>query len=110
MAVAALRPQLAAASEPYLQPLTHGTMRCVMYAPAGSDQQSPHKQDELYVITRGNGRLEREAESVEFGPGDALLVPAGMAHRFTKLTPDFECWAIFWGPSGGDRLDGAALA
>ena len=100
--VADLRSRLADASGRYLQPFTHGSLRCVLYAPDGSDQQTPHRQDELYVVTRGEGRFDRAGETVAFAPGDAMFVPAGAAHRFVEVTPDFECWAIFWGPPGGE--------
>jgi len=33
-----------------------------------------------------------------------LFVPAGVEHRFTRFTPDFVTWVIFYGPKGGERV------
>jgi len=41
-----------------------------------------------------------------FAPGDALFVPAGVEHRFTRFTPDFVTWVIFYGTKGGERAQG----
>jgi mannose-6-phosphate isomerase-like protein (cupin superfamily) len=102
IAIAEARAALAASGDRYLQPLTRGTMRCVLYAPKKIDEQTPHTQDELYVITAGSGAFERDGERTDFAPGDAIFVPAGMHHRFVDFSDDFECWAIFWGPKGGE--------
>ena len=82
--------------------LQHGSMALRWYAPHGSDEQKPHDQDEIYLVARGHGRFERGGEDVAFGPGDALFVPAGMAHRFIDFTDDFATWVIFYGPEGGE--------
>jgi uncharacterized cupin superfamily protein len=83
-------------------PLRHGTMKIGVYAPVGVDDQSPHDQDELYIVITGSGFFTKAAESVPFGPGDVFFVEAGAEHRFQQFTPDFCCWVIFWGPPGGE--------
>lgn len=80
----------------------HGTMFAGLYAPRPTDGQSPHRQDEVYVVTRGSGTFLRGEERIRFGPGDLLFVPAGMTHRFEEFGEDFLCWAVFWGPDGGE--------
>lgn len=82
--------------------LRHGTMRALLYAPKGRDDQTPHKQDEVYIVQSGHGRLRKGAETRDFGPGDVLFVEAGAEHRFEDFSDDFAAWAIFWGPTGGE--------
>jgi hypothetical protein len=31
-----------------------------------------------------------------------FFVPAGVAHRFERFSPDFATWVVFWGPHGGE--------
>lgn len=80
----------------------HGTLTVKLYAPRGSDPQTPHSQDELYVIVSGTGRFRRGADETPFGPGDVLFVPAGEEHRFLQFTGDFATWVFFYGPEGGE--------
>ena len=82
--------------------LEHGTMELGYYRPAGSDEQAPHEQDEIYVIHTGSGIFIRGDERVAFAPGDVLFVAAGVDHRFVEFSDDFAAWVIFWGPSGGE--------
>src|SRR5205814_1234644 len=46
------------------------------------DRQSPHEDDEVYVVLEGRGTLEVEGEQVELREGHAVFVPAGAEHRF----------------------------
>jgi mannose-6-phosphate isomerase-like protein (cupin superfamily) len=80
----------------------HGTLRVKMYAPRGKDEQTPHQQDEIYVIARGSGRFSIAGEEVSFGPGDFLFAPASLPHRFVKFTDDFATFVFFYGPEGGE--------
>ena len=82
--------------------MKHGTMSVEYFSPQKIDTQTPHKQDELYVIARGHGKLNRNAEIMECKAGDVLFVPAGMEHRFENFTDDFATWVIFYGPTGGE--------
>ena len=38
----------------------------------------------------------------QFGPGDALFVPADVEHRFEEFSDDLSMWVVFWGPAGGE--------
>lgn len=69
-----------------------------LFAPKNHDYQTPHTQDEIYVIVRGSGVFELENEQINFEPGDVLIVPAGKAHRFSQFGGDFAAWVVFWGP------------
>lgn len=98
----ATREKLAACKFPYVTALASGTMRCVLFAPRKVDEQRPHTQDELYIIASGSAAFIRGQERVRVGPGDTVFVPAGLEHRFEGMSGDFESWAVFWGPEGGE--------
>jgi mannose-6-phosphate isomerase-like protein (cupin superfamily) len=79
-----------------------GTMLLKLYAPRGVDDQQPHSQDELYVVTAGSGSFTCGGERVDFGTGDVLFAAAGVEHRFVDFSDDFEAWVVFYGAEGGE--------
>jgi mannose-6-phosphate isomerase-like protein (cupin superfamily) len=83
--------------------LQHGTMQVEYFVPENIDTQTPHLQDEIYVIASGNSQFFRDGETVACKTGDVLFVPAGMEHRFVNFSNDFATWVIFYGPSGGEK-------
>jgi len=87
--------------------LRHGTLELRWFAPPAlgldHDPQKPHRRDEVYIVASGTGWFVRGAESVTFGPGDALFVPAHTPHRFEASSPDFAAWVVFYGPDGGEQ-------
>jgi mannose-6-phosphate isomerase-like protein (cupin superfamily) len=82
--------------------LEHGTLEVEIYAPRGSDPQTPHTRDEVYVVVQGTGEFVNGPARQPFGPGDVLFVPAGVEHRFERFTEDLVVWVIFYGPEGGE--------
>ena len=89
--------------EPFAMGMKHGTMRVLVYAPKGKDDQSPHNQDEVYVVVSGKGSFECGSERVQFEPNDVLYVPAGVSHRFVDFTDDLVVWVVFYGVVGGEK-------
>ena len=89
-------------------PIRHGTMRVGVYAPRPSDPQTPHDQDELYIVISGSGTFAKGGERCPFGPGDLIFVEAGAEHRFEDFTADFATWVVFWGPVGGEAAAATA--
>ena len=94
--------------------IKHGTMTLRYYALAGRthDPQTPHAQDEIYIVAAGRGSfaLGRDEASLErrpVGPQDAIFVPAGWFHRFEDFSADFATWVVFWGPEGGEAAAGS---
>jgi mannose-6-phosphate isomerase-like protein (cupin superfamily) len=83
--------------------IAHGTMSVSVFAPKTTDFQTPHVQDELYVVMSGTGVFVANNIQYSFVPGDVLFVPAGIEHRFVEFTPDFATWVIFYGPQGGEK-------
>jgi len=86
--------------------LEHGTLSVEIYAPRETDLQTPHTRDELYVVMSGSGQFVNGEGRHRFGPGDVLFVPAGVPHRFEEFGPDFATWVVFWGPPGGEAVNG----
>ncbi|MFC7614100.1 cupin domain-containing protein [Actinokineospora soli] len=71
--------------------------------PAGGvDQQSPHGEDEVYVVTAGRARIVTPDAEAEVGPGSVVFVPAGEEHRFVDVTEDLALLVVF-GPAYGSR-------
>ncbi|MCF2533283.1 cupin domain-containing protein [Yinghuangia soli] len=64
--------------------------------PAGAaDDQSPHAEDEIYVVSSGRGRFTSGGRTVDVGPGTALFVPAREEHRFHDVTEDLAVLVFF---------------
>ena len=91
------------AGETAAQLVAHGSMRLLYYAPRASDPQKPHTQDELYVVTEGNGTFFCDGRRERFAAGDVLFAPAGAEHRFEDFSENFGTWVVFYGPKGGER-------
>jgi mannose-6-phosphate isomerase-like protein (cupin superfamily) len=92
---------LAAAADNYTVLMTHGDGRLLLFGPEASDDQTPHTQDELYIVVSGSGTFRRGEELVDFTAGDVLFVGAGVEHRFETFSDDFKTWVVFFGPQGG---------
>ena len=99
VAVSALRD---AGERPVASLASRGTMLLKLYAPRGVDDQRPHTQDELYVVTAGSGTFVCGNERVAFVAGDVLFAAAGVEHRFEAFSDDFETWVVFYGAEGGE--------
>lgn len=77
-----------------------GALSISLFAPQGTDHQTPHAQDEVYVFVSGSGILASGTTELEFETGDAIYVPAGEAHAF-KPPLDFTAWVVFVAPVNG---------
>lgn len=89
--------------ERYAEGFDRGTMSLGFYAPVGSDPQKPHKRDEIYIVATGTSKFVMGDRTMSLAAGDAVVVPAGVVHRFEGFSPDFGAWVIFWGPEGGEE-------
>jgi mannose-6-phosphate isomerase-like protein (cupin superfamily) len=66
------------------------------------DTQSPHTEDEVYVVTAGRAQLTSGDRTLPVAAGDVLFVPAGEAHRFHDIVEDLAL-LVFFGPAYGAR-------
>jgi mannose-6-phosphate isomerase-like protein (cupin superfamily) len=89
--------------QPFIVLATYGSMRIEYFAPKITDNQTPHLQDEIYVIAAGSSVFYRNDETIHCNMGDVLFVPAGMEHHFKNFSDDFATWVIFYGPAGGEK-------
>ncbi|HEY4772491.1 MAG TPA: cupin domain-containing protein [Steroidobacteraceae bacterium] len=87
----------------YATALAHGSMSVGLYVPLGRDPQTPHSQDEIYIVRSGEAEFSVRGERQPCKTGDVLFVAAGIEHRFENLSSDFSAWVVFWGPKGGEQ-------
>ena len=81
---------------------SHGSLAVELYTPTGHDPQKPHTRDEIYLVTRGEGRFFDGTERHAVAAGSFIFVPAGQVHRFEDFSTDFAVWVAFYGPEGGE--------
>jgi mannose-6-phosphate isomerase-like protein (cupin superfamily) len=68
----------------------------------GVDDQTPHTEDEIYVVTAGRAVLRAGADSAPVGPGSVIYVAAGEEHSFTDVTENLAAIVVF-APAEGTR-------
>ena len=81
----------------------HGTLTVKLYAPRGTDPQTPHSRDEAYIVINGRGTFVHGERREPFEPNDFLFASAGHPHRFEDFTDDLLVWVLYYGPEGGER-------
>jgi mannose-6-phosphate isomerase-like protein (cupin superfamily) len=62
------------------------------------DDQSPHREDEVYVVTAGSAALDVDGVRTPVGPGAVAYVPRGVPHRFVDITEALEVQVVFAPP------------
>jgi len=78
--------------------------------PAGGvDDQTPHTEDEIYVVKTGRATLVTPSGTAPVGPGSVIYVSAGEEHRFTDVTDDLALIVVFAPPYGSRSLPGLCL-
>lgn len=84
----------------YLRFLKERTMSAGLYAlDAGStDPQSPHAQDEIYLVVSGRASLTVGEETTSVARGSVVFVPAGTPHRFHHISEDLRVMVVFSPP------------
>ena len=90
------------AGEHAISLLRRGTLDVALSIPGTPIPQTPHTQDEVYVVVRGRGVLLHDGEREPFEKGDLLFVAAGIEHQFEDLSEGFAVWRVFYGPHGGE--------
>jgi mannose-6-phosphate isomerase-like protein (cupin superfamily) len=84
----------------YLQFLRERNMSAGLYAlPAGgTDPQSPHGQDEIYLVVSGRASITVGEETSVVARGSVIYVPAKVPHRFHHITEDLRVLVVFSPP------------
>lgn len=88
----------------WVEHLRVATMSVGTYSiPAGgTDDQTPHAEDEIYVVATGRARFTCDGRTLAVEPGDTLFVAAGEDHRFHDVTEDLALLVVFAPPYSGD--------
>jgi mannose-6-phosphate isomerase-like protein (cupin superfamily) len=63
-----------------------------------ADLQTPHNEDEIYVVMSGTARFVASGEPVDVGPGTVLFVPAHEPHRFEEIQGPLRLVVVFAPP------------
>jgi mannose-6-phosphate isomerase-like protein (cupin superfamily) len=89
-----------ASERPYLEFLRSGALSVGLYVlDAGAvDGQTPHHEDETYVVLAGRSRFTAGDEVRDVVAGDTIYVAAGVPHKFHDITERLELIVVFAPP------------
>lgn len=92
-----LRSEQQRAHDSYYEFLRIDPMSVGLYViPArGVDDQRPHREDEIYVVLRGKGRLRVGRTDCAVDRGTVVFVPALRPHHFHSVTETLELLVVF---------------
>lgn len=87
----------AAQDNRYLQFLSIPELSMGLYnLPAGAeDLQTPHREDEIYFVVSGKGRLSAGDEDYSAEPGSILFVAKEVPHKFHDIEDDLHILVFF---------------
>ena len=83
--------------ELYLEFLRRDSMSCGLYVlePGADDPQTPHQEDEVYVVLAGRARLTVAGRDQPVGPGSVVFVARTVPHRFADVTERLSVLVLF---------------
>ena len=89
-----------ATDKPYFEFIRSRSMSVGLYVlDAGAvDEQSPHFEDEVYVVLEGHSRFTAANKTRDVVPGDTMFVPAGVPHQFHDITEQLRVIVVFAPP------------
>lgn len=87
---------------PYGEWVRSGQLSAGVYrlAAGATDGQSPHAEDEVYVVTAGAAHLDVDGVRTAVRAGSLAYVPRRVPHRFVDITEDLEVAVVFAPPEG----------
>jgi mannose-6-phosphate isomerase-like protein (cupin superfamily) len=90
-------------AEPWAEVVRSGDLSAGIYhlGAGAADGQSPHDEDEVYVVTAGRADLEVDGARTAVRPGSVAYVPRRVPHRFVDVTEDLEVAVVFAPPESG---------
>ena len=102
--IAALDSERATAGKLYHEFVTVPDLSAGLYVldAGATDPQSPHTEDELYVVMAGRGRIVVGDETRPVVPGSVVFVAAGVPHRFVDIEERLVIVVMF-GPAEYSR-------
>ncbi|HLO00473.1 MAG TPA: cupin domain-containing protein [Pyrinomonadaceae bacterium] len=90
------------AGEHSVSVLQRGSLNLKLSLPVTPNRQTPHEQDEIYVIVQGRGFIFHDGKRDAFEAGDVMFIAAGIEHHFEDFSEDLAVWVVFYGPTGGE--------
>lgn len=89
-----------AEAEPWLEFERSGSLSAGLYVlqDGEADLQTPHNEDEVYVVVSGTARFVANGEPVDVAPGTVLFVPAHEPHRFEEINGPLRLVVVFAPP------------
>ena len=81
---------------------THLSVGVYRLRAGDTDLQTPHGEDEFYLVLEGRARFTAGDRTVDVEPNLCLFVPSGEPHRFHDITDDLVVLVAF-GPAEGSR-------
>jgi mannose-6-phosphate isomerase-like protein (cupin superfamily) len=95
-----LQRQRAEAGRQYLEFLRSQTFELGLYelAAGSDDAQTPHDEDEIYVVMSGRGRFVVDGHDLPVGPGSVLFVEKHAVHRFHSIEEELSIVVAFSPP------------
>jgi mannose-6-phosphate isomerase-like protein (cupin superfamily) len=73
------------------------SLSCGLYhLPAGAqDMQSPHDEDEVYLVLAGRAQMKTNDELIDVTPGTVLYIKATETHSFFEIAEDMTLMVFF---------------
>jgi quercetin dioxygenase-like cupin family protein len=95
--LAEIEEQRVESGKPYQEFLRVPTMSAGFYvlAAGATDQQKPHREDEIYYVVRGKARFRAGTEDREVSAGSLIFVAAEEGHRFYEITEELAVLVMF---------------
>jgi mannose-6-phosphate isomerase-like protein (cupin superfamily) len=83
--------------QPWLEFLRVPALSVGLYVLAAGavDGQSPHTEDEVYVVMNGRARITVGEEDRDVGPGSVVFVAAHVPHRFHDIAEALSIIVVF---------------
>ncbi len=87
----------AAGEDLYLEFLRKPSLSMGLYVLAAgmADPQSPHQEDEVYLILNGRGQIMVNGEDQLVQKGSLIFVGKHVEHRFHSITEDLHILVFF---------------
>lgn len=92
-----IKGKLTGKSVEYLEFLNVSALNCGVYflAAGSTDMQSPHDDDEVYLVLEGRARMRIDGTERAIGPGAVLYISATTEHAFFEIEEDMTLLVIF---------------
>lgn len=84
-------------AQPYQEFLRIPAMSAGIYVltAGATDHQTPHREDEIYYVVRGQGKVRIGAGEESVRQGSTIFVEAGREHRFFDITQQLVLLVVF---------------